>query len=89
MEKVKIPVAIDSSGVYIEMYVDAMMMTVDAYIAFSTTDIVVPTPEPEPEYTLEDGIYQVDSDVLKADKDEQSMAAQAVKGATVRQIINY
>lgn len=81
MEKVKIPVAIDSSGVYIEMYVDAMMMTVDAYIAFSTTDIVVPTPDPEPEYTLEDGIYQVDSDVLKADKDEQSMAAQAVKGA--------
>ena len=59
VEKVKIPVAIDSSGVYIEMYVDAMMMTVDAYIAFSTTDIVVPTP------------------------DEQSMAAQAVKGATV------
>lgn len=83
VEKVKIPVAIDSSGVYIEMYVDAMMMTVDAYIAFSTTDIVVPTPDPEPEYTLEDGIYQVDSDVLKADKDEQSMAAQAVKGATV------
>ena len=47
----------------------------------NVTDI---TSEPEaPEYTLADGTYTVASDVLKASSDEQSMAAQAVKSATV------
>ena len=32
VEKVKIPVAVDSEGVYIQMYVDVMMMTTNAYI---------------------------------------------------------
>ena len=36
-----------------------------------------------PEYTLADGTYTVTSDVLKANEDVQSMAAQAVKSATV------
>lgn len=83
VKKVKIPVAVDSDGVYIEMYVDAMNMEVDAYIQYSTADIVIPEEPEAPEYTLADGTYSVASDVLKANEDVQSMAAQAVKSATV------
>lgn len=83
VEKVKIPVAVNSEGVYIEMFVDAMGMTVDAYIQYSTADIVIPEEPEAPEYTLADGTYTVTSDVLKANEDVQSMAAQAVKSATV------
>lgn len=84
VEKVKIPVAVNSDGIYIEMYVDAMMMTVNAYIEYNTEEIEVPDLEPEqPEYTLADGTYTVVSDVLKANEDEQSMAAQAIKSAVI------
>lgn len=65
------------------MYVDAMNMEVDAYIQYSTADIVIPEEPEAPEYTLADGTYSVASDVLKANEDVQSMAAQAVKSATV------
>lgn len=84
VEKVKIPVAINSEGVYIEMLVDAMNMNVDAYIQYSTKDIVIPEPKPEiPEYNLADGNYRVAVDVLKTASDDSSMAASAVKGAVI------
>ena len=84
VEKVKIPVAVDSEGVYIQMYVDVMMMTTNAYIQFNTDGIIIPKPEPEnPVYNLENGKYEVAVDVLKTDSDDQSMAAQAVKSAVV------
>ena len=84
VEKVKIPVAVDSEGVYIQMYVDVMMMTTNSYIQFNTDGIIIPKPEPEnPVYNLENGKYEVDVDILKTDSDDQSMAAQAVKSAVV------
>lgn len=83
VEKVKIPVAVNSEGVYIEMHVDAMNTEVDAYIQYSTADIVIPEEPEAPEYIFADGTYTVTSDVLKANEDVQSMAAQAIKSATV------
>ncbi len=60
VEKVKIPVAVDSEGVYIQMYVDVMKMTTNAYIQFNTDGIIIPKPEPEnPVYNLENGKYEV------------------------------
>ena len=67
----------------VKIFVDAMDTTVDAYIQYSTADIVIPEEPEAPEYTLADGTYTVTSDVLKANEDVQSMAAQAVKSATV------
>lgn len=82
VEKVKMPVAVNGSGAYIQMYVDAMMMTTNAYIQFSIDEVVIPEPEDQV-YNLENGQYEVAVDVLKTDSDEQSMAAQAVKSAVV------
>lgn len=47
----------DNSDVYIEIYVDAILMTVCAYITFSTTASI---PAPELKYNLEDGICKYD-----------------------------
>ena len=137
VEKVEIPVAANSKGIYISMFVDFMQYAPDAYIAFSTDEVTKTVltsliddakAKDEANYTassyvalqtaisnaeavldgseaemaakitalqnalkaleniyhLADGTYTVASDVLKADKDEQSMAAQAVKSATVK-----
>ncbi|MBS5587939.1 MAG: hypothetical protein KHX14_03855 [[Clostridium] spiroforme] len=47
----------DNSDVHIEMYVDAILMTVCAYITFSTTASILAS---ELEYNLEDGICKYD-----------------------------
>ncbi len=44
VKEVKMPVAVNASGIYVNMYVDAMSMYTDAYIAFVVGDkIEVPT----------------------------------------------
>lgn len=136
VKEVKIPVAVNSTGIYINLFVDFMNYAPDAYLAFSTEAAVSDTladlievakAKVNSEYTvasyealqtaitnaeavsngteaekaaqysalndalnalvsiynIADGTYSLPVDVLKADKDEQSMAAGAVKSATI------
>lgn len=141
VEKVRIPVAQNSKGVYISMYVDFMGTSPNAYIAFNvktsiqaslsaminkakayqakdySTDsyaalqtaitnaqsaitqgsdavamahhmdmlnkAIAGLASSQKLYTLSDGTYTVATTVLKADSDTVSMAASAVKSATV------
>lgn len=140
VSKVKMPIAANSKGVYINMYVDFMKSNPDAYIAFdlktgvqnALQDLIskakgyaakdytaasfsaLQTAIQKAEaaivakddenaltiqmetlqkainalvnnkaYDLADGTYSVSSTVLKADNDEPSMAASAIKNAVV------
>lgn len=136
VKEVKIPIAVNSTGIYINLLVDFMGYAPDAYLAFSTESalsntlanlIEVAKTKVKAEYTvasyealqtaianaeavsngteaekaaqysalndaintlvsiynIADGTYSLPVDVLKADKDEQSMAAGAVKSAII------
>lgn len=141
VKEVKIPVEVNSTGIYISLFVDFMNYSPDAYLAFSTEEAVTDTlvdlidlakAKVGSEYTvasyeflqtaitnaenalngteiekaaqynalntaiqglvsvynIADGTYSLAVDVLKADKDEQSMAAGAVKSATINVLNN-